>query len=70
MKIGIPDETLQQIATPICAEKVLNFIETRKPGLRVEKIREVLKKMEREDACLVLDRNFPGVNFFILSVSS
>ena len=64
LNINIPDETLQQIATSTsCAKTVLEIIENRKPHVTVKEMQDVLKGMQREDVCNVLDKYLPGANF-------
>ena len=65
LKISIPDETLQQIATSTsCAMTVLEIIEKKNPRLTVKEIRDVLKEMLREDVCKVLDKYLLGIIFY------
>jgi len=64
LNINIPDETLQQIATSTsCTKTVLEIIENRKPHVTVKEMQDVLKGMQREDGCNVLDKYLPGANF-------
>ena len=63
--INIPDETLQQIATPTsCVNTVLEILEKKNPRLTVKKMRNVLKGMQREDVCNVLHKYLQGTRLY------
>ena len=63
-KCGLPNETLQKIETPFsCTEPVLKKLKAKNPDLSLQKIRDVLSKLNRNDVLKEMEC-LPGNIYF------
>ena len=63
-KCGLPNETLQKIETPFsCTEPALKKLKAKNPDLSLQKIRDVLSKLNRNDVLKEMEC-LPGNIYF------